>query len=73
MAFYISDDLILACIGLILFYVAMYYFNKWEDKHMRQAEESRLATMSAEEREAEQIAKKNEHDFMRGVGKYPNI
>ena len=73
MTFYIPNDFFLLCAGLAVFFVVVRHLNKREDESLRQEEFARLAAMSVEEREAERIAKKNNDDCMRGVGKYPNL
>lgn len=73
MTLYIPDDIVLLCTGLIVFFVVIYHLNKREDERILQEEITRLAAMSADEREAERMAKKSNDDFMRGVGKYPNL
>lgn len=73
MNFYIPNDFVLLCAGLTAVFLVVHHYNKREDERMRQEEAIRLGAMSAEERETERTTKKNNDDFMRGVGKYPSL
>ena len=72
MEFYINEEVLAFLAIMVLFYVVTYYTNKHEDERLRKQEVERLSALNKEEYAAELKKRKENHDLMNGVGRYPN-